>query len=441
MRRRAAYALALFALTAGCGRRSDRGLPVPESQEPLPVSRPRSCEEVSPGQPLQAALSRAPEGSAICLRPGDYPEHITVDHGVTLWGPRGAVIRSDGTGTTVRATGRGTRLLGFTIEGSGSRYDKLDSALHVQGEDIAVEGLLIRRAVFGVNVERSHRVLLRGNVILGTGEAALGLRGDGIRFWEVTDSSIERNFVAGSRDLVIRYTRRTRIAGNTTTGGRYGLHLMYSSDATLEDNRSLGNVVGTFIMYSHEVRYRRNLIAASAGAAGIGLGMKDSGNVLAEDNVSLRNTTGLYLDTSPLQDGDSNTFRRNAFRLCNVGAIFHSSQRGNVFWGNSFRDNLEQVRVEGGGDALGTHWEGNDFDDYAGFDFNGDAEGDVPYQLYSLSGDLQSRFPELSFFRGTVALSLVDAVTHILPLFKPRPLLIDRRPALRRIEVEVPRAD
>ena len=390
---------------------------------------------------MQALLDRVPDGSAVCLRPGLYPEHVRVDRGVTLWGPRDAIIRSDGTGTTVRAAGRGTRLLGFTIEGSGSRYDKMDSGLHVQGEEIEAQGLLIRRAVFGVNVERSRGVLMRGNVILGTGEAALGLRGDGIRFWEVTDARIEQNFITGSRDLVIRYTKRTRISGNTVTRGRYGLHLMYSSDVTLEDNRSLGNVVGTFIMYSRDVRYLRNLIAASSGAAGIGLGMKESGNLLAQDNVSLRNNVGLYLDTSPLQQGDANTFRHNAFRLCNVGAIFHSSQRGNLFADNSFRDNLEQVRVEGGGDALGSRWEGNDFDDYAGFDWNGDGEGDVPYELYSLSGDLQSRFPDLAYFRGTVALHLVDAVTHILPLFKPRPLLIDKRPSLRRIDVEVPRAD
>lgn len=441
MGRRTAHALALLVFVAGCHRSAEHALPVLESREPLVVSRPQACEEVSPGQSLQAVLSRVAAGSTVCLRPGAYPEHIVVDRGVTLWGPRDAIIRSDGTGTTVSAAGHGTRLLGFTIAGSGSRYDKLDSALHIQGEDITAEGLLIDRAVFGVNVEKSRRVALRGNVIRGTGDAALGLRGDGIRFWEVTDSAIERNFVTGSRDLVIRYTKHTRIAGNTVTRGRYGLHLMYSSDATLEDNRSIGNVVGTFIMYSHEVRYLRNLIAASAGAAGIGLGMKESGNLLAEGNVSLRNNIGLYLDTSPLQLGDSNIFKHNAFRLCNVGAIFHSSQRGNTFSENSFRDNLEQVRVEGGGDALGTQWEGNDFDDYAGFDFNGDGEGDVPYELYSLSGDLQNRFPDLAFFRGTVALSLVDAVTHILPLFKPRPLLIDKRPALRRIAVEVPRAD
>jgi len=441
MGRRTAHALALLVFIAGCHRSAEHALPLLESREPLVVSRPQACEEVSPGQSLQAVLSRVAAGSTVCLRPGAYPEHIVVDRGVTLWGPRDAIIRSDGTGTTVSAAGHGTRLLGFTIAGSGSRYDKLDSALHIQGEDITAEGLLIDRAVFGVNVEKSRRVALRGNVIRGTGDAALGLRGDGIRFWEVTDSTIERNFVTGSRDLVIRYTKHTRIAGNTVTRGRYGLHLMYSSDATLEDNRSIGNVVGTFIMYSHEVRYLRNLIAASAGAAGIGLGMKESGNLLAEGNVSLRNNIGLYLDTSPLQLGDSNTFQHNSFRLCNVGAIFHSSQRGNTFSENSFRDNLEQVRVEGGGDALGTHWEGNDFDDYAGFDFNGDGEGDVPYELYSLSGDLQNRFPDLAFFRGTIALSLVDAVTHILPLFKPRPLLIDKRPALRHIAVEVPRAD
>ena len=437
-----AHVLALLGVAVGAGcRPAERALPAPESREPLPVARPKICEEASPGQSLQALLERVPDGSAVCLRPGVYPEHIRVERGVTLWGPRDAVIRSDGTGTTVRAAGRGTRLLGFTIEGSGSRYDKMDSGVHIQGEEIEAQGLLIRRAVFGVNVERSRSVLMRGNVILGTGETALGLRGDGIRFWEVEGARIEQNFITGSRDLVIRYTKRTRIAGNTVTRGRYGLHLMYSSDVTLEDNRSLGNVVGTFIMYSRDVRYLRNLIAASSGAAGIGLGMKESGNLLVQGNVFLRNNIGLYLDTSPLQLGDSNIFKHNAFRLCNVGAIFHSSQRGNTFSENSFRDNLEQVRVEGGGDALGTQWEGNDFDDYAGFDFNGDGEGDVPYELYSLSGDLQNRFPDLAFFRGTVALSLVDAVTHILPLFKPRPLLIDKRPALRRIAVEVPRAD
>jgi len=408
---------------------------------PTPVHRPPQCVEVPPGQPVQPALDRTPDGGAVCLLPGIYAGHLVVDRGVTLYGPPSAIVRSDGTGTTVNALGRNTRLLGFTIEGSGRRYDKMDAALHIQGDEIQADGLLIRGAVFGVNVERSRRVRLHGNVIRGTGEAALGLRGDGIRFWETTDSSIEGNFISDSRDLVIRYTRRTRILGNTITRGRYGLHLMYSSDAILEDNRSIGNVVGTFIMYSHEVQYRRNLLAASTGAAGMGLGMKESGNVEVMDNIALRNTVSLYIDTSPLQLGDHNRFSHNAFVLSEVGIILHSSQRGNTFEQNSFHDNQEQVRVEGGGDALGSEWEGNDFDDYAGFDFDGDGIGDVPYELHSFSSKLLSRFPNLAFFRGTLALDLVDTVTHILPLLKPRALLIDRRPTMQRISVEVPRED
>ena len=284
--------------------------------------------------------------------------------------------------------------------------------------------------MFGLLVDRSRRALLRDNEVHGTPEAAFGLRGDGIRFWETSDSAIEGNYVEHSRDLVIRYSHRNRITGNTVTTGRYGLHLMYSNDNQISDNRSVGNVVGTFLMYSRNVRLQKNLLAASSGAAGIGLGIKESGNLLVEDNVLVGNTTGAYLDTTPLYVDDNNVFQRNQFRLGDTGVVFHSSQQRNRFLDNSLRDNQHQVRVEGGGDALGVEWAGNDFDDYAGFDLNGDGVGDVPYELHSLSGELTSRFPDLSYFRGTPALSLVDAVSHILPLFQPRPILIDRRPRM-----------
>ena len=332
-----------------------RGAPTARSRaapEPLPVARPQTCEEVSPGQPLQALIERAPDGSAVCLRPGVYPEHIPRrSRPSPLWG-RAAVIRSDGRAPPC-APPDGDPASDLLSKGSGSRCDKMDSGPYIQGDESRREGAAAyppRR--LWRQCRTIARPCMRGNVILGTGDAALGLRGDGIRFWEVTGARIEQNFVTGSRDLVIRYTKHTRIAGNTVTAVAMDCILMYSSDVTLEDNRSLGNVVGTFIMYSRDVRYLRNLIAASSGAAGIGLGMKESGNVFVQGNVSLRNNIGLYLDTSPLQLGDSNSFRHNAFRLCNSGVIFHSSQRGNTFSENSFRDNLEQVRVEGGGDAL-----------------------------------------------------------------------------------------
>ena len=126
------------------------------------------------------------------------------------------------------------------------------------------------------------------------------MRGDGIRLWEVRESRIESNRLRDGRDLVVWYSPGNRIASNHVSGGRYGTHLMYSHGNAIEDNRYEGNVVGVFVMYSRDVEIRDNLLARSHGAAGVGLGVKESGNLTVVDNLFLQNTTGTYLDTSPL---------------------------------------------------------------------------------------------------------------------------------------------
>lgn len=410
----------------GCG--ADRG-PVPPAPAAAAPARPAGCREVAAGAALQPLLDEAATTrGALCLAPGEYRGPLVLRGPVTLWGTRKAVIRSAGEGTTVRLAGAGARLLGVTIDGSGGRYDRMDAGVEMQGEDLLVEGVRVQRGVFGVLMNRSRRAALRSSEIIGSGDPTIGLRGDGVRLWETTDSAVEGNYIHGGRDVVARYSHRNRITGNTVQGGRYGLHLMYCHDVLVQGNRSIGNVVGAFIMYSRGARVRGNLLAASAGAAGIGLGVKESGNLLAEDNLILRNTIGAYFDTSPLYVDEHNLLVRNAIRLSDTAVVFHSSQLRNIFRDNSLRDNLRQVRVEGGGDALGVRWEGNDWGDYAGYDLDRDGYGDVPYELRSLSSQLTAAFPDLDLFRGAPALMLLDAVSHILPLFQPRLLVRDPRP-------------
>ena len=105
------------------------------------------------------------------------------------------------------------------------------------------------------------------------------------------------------RDVVVWYSPGNRVVRNTFLRGRYGSHLMYSSDTIVEGNRAVGNVVGLFVMYSRNVTVRGNLLAGSAGAAGIGLGCKESGNLTVEHNLFLRDTTGVYLDTTQDEQG------------------------------------------------------------------------------------------------------------------------------------------
>lgn len=401
------------------------------------VERPDGCREVAAGADLAAAVSAAAPGDALCLAPGRYRGPVLLDKPLTLWGPRAAIIEA-GSGTTIRAEGQGIALLGLQIDGSGGRFDLLDAALRVEGQDVRVEGVLIVNATFGILVEKSDRVQVRGNVVLGDGSKSLGLRGDGIRLWETRDSVVEDNLVRHSRDMVVWYSPGNRIAGNSIEDSRYGTHFMYSSDNLVEGNRYVDNVVGVFVMYSHDITIRQNVLSGAAGAAGMGIGLKESGNIRATDNVLVDDTIGLYLDTSPLQLTHENHFERNVFWACRDGVIFHSSAERNSFRDNAFGDNGRQVVVEGGGDALGVIWSGNYFDDYAGYDLDGDGAGDVPYTLRSLSADLTSNNPHLQFFRNTPALAVADAAGKMVPLLAPRTILRDPRPRLDLPPLELP---
>jgi nitrous oxidase accessory protein len=393
-------------------------------------ARPPGCREVSPGSPLAQRLSEAAPGAALCLTPGSYDGPIRIPAGVTLWGPREAVIRSRGEGTTVRIESDGAALLGVTVDGSGGRYDQLDAAVRVQGRDVRVEGVRVVHAVYGILVERSERVALRRNEVVGDPAQTLGLRGDGIRLWEVRNSLVEANRVTDSRDCVVWYSPGNRIIGNRIERGRYGVHFMYSHDNQIVDNDLLGNVTGIFVMYSRRIDVIRNRIGGSTGAAGIGLGLKESGPLRASGNRFVDNTVAIHLDMSPLDPADRNVFEHNELRLGDVGVAFLGPSRSNSFHDNVLRDNALPVRVPEGGEARRAEWRGNYFDDYAGYDLDGDGAGDVPYELRSLSSQLQADVPALAFFRGTPALALAEAIGHIVPLFAPRVLIVDERPRM-----------
>ena len=402
------------------------------------VAAPAKGRIVPAGADLAAAIAAAGSGDVLLLSPGEYRGPILIDRPLTLWGPRSAVVKSSGRGTTIRVSAS-CKLLGFTIDGSGGRYDTMDAAVKVTADDVLLEGLRLDEALFGLLVERSRRVAIRRCEVLGVRDEAVGMRGDGIRLWEVRESSIEECRIEYGRDLVVWYSSNNRIAHNNVQHGRYGTHLMYSHDNLIVNNTYRDNLVGLFIMYSHGIRIENNLLADSSGGAGLGLGLKESGDIDVTRNVFLRNSVGVFLDTSPLQVTNHNRFTENVFRLGGLGIEFHSSPKRTHLLRNSFRDNAEQVRVDGRGDALGIEWSGNHFDDYQGYDLDDDGVGDLPYELRSLSNRLIAKRPDLQFFRGTLALDLVDVASEVSPLLAPRPVLKDERP--RMSPMEIPRAD
>ena len=391
---------------------------------------------VAAGADLGAEVEDAEAGTALCLEPGTYRGPITISKPLTVWGTHDAVVLSTGKGTTIELAGDHVSLLGFTVDGSGGRFDTLDAAVHVEADDARVEGMLVRNAAFGLLVEKSNRAQIIDNLVQGPDEGPLGLRGDGIRLWETRESVVRDNRVIGSRDMVIWYSSNNRLERNTVVRSRYGTHFMYSHDNVVEGNQYLDNVVGIFIMYSRNVALRENLLARSSGPGGMGLGIKESGNLTVADNAFIANTKGVYMDTTPLEPDDYNTFENNAFFHSEVAILMHSSEKRNAFAGNTFVSNHSQLQVEGGGNALAVDWKGNSFDDYAGYDMDRDGFGDIPYELRRLSSQLESTYPQLQFFRGAITLSLLDAISSLFPMMAPETTLIDPRPRVGQVEWE-----
>lgn len=418
--------LALCLLAAACGERS----PAPMA----PVALAAGGLEVAPGQPLQAVLDAAPDGAVVTLRAGRHEGPVHVARGIVLQGPREAVIDGGGTGTTVSLRGRSSSLRGCTITGGGQRLDAQDGAVHAEGEDQVVEDVRIEGALFGVLVHASKRATVRRCVVLGSPNEALGMRGDGIRLWETSESLVEDNFVRDHRDVVVWYSSHNRVTGNRVERCRYGTHFMFSHENVVEDNVYLDDVVGVFVMYSHDLALRRNVMARASGAAGIGLGLKESGNLVVEHNWLVQDTTGIYVDASPLDPSHHDRFAHNVIRLCDTAIHLHARAPRNEFRRNVLADNGAVIQVGGDGDALSCTFEENVFDTYQGYDLDGDGRGDVPFEFRRLSSQLVSRHEDLALLAGSPAMALVDLTGELLPLFRPRTLLRDERPLVRAPE-------
>ncbi|MEZ6038074.1 MAG: nitrous oxide reductase family maturation protein NosD [Planctomycetota bacterium] len=400
----------------------------------LAVPRPPHGVLVAPGTSLQAAVDAAADGATLLLQAGEYAGPVVIRRPLLLWGPPDAVLTGD-QGSTLRVEGDDVTLQGFTVRGSGQRFDLMDGGIHLRGADLVVEGVTVEKSLFGILAERSQRVALRGNLVVGTGLAAMGLRGDGIRLWETSDSVVTDNVVRDSRDLVVWYSSRNRLERNEVVRSRYGTHFMYSHDNVVRDSRYVEDEVGVFVMYSHDILLERNLIAEAGGAAGMGLGMKESGNVTVTDNWFLANTTGIYVDNSPLDPDHQNRYARNVLRFAEAAVAMHSTVQRSEFVDNEFRDNGAVVKVGGKGDAVGCRFDGNHYDTYQGYDLDGDGRGDVPFEFRRLSTQLEARYPQLALLHGAPSMAMVDLVGEVMPLFRPQCLMRDDAPRLRPLAV------
>jgi nitrous oxidase accessory protein len=261
-------------------------------------------------------------------------------------------------------------------------------------------------------------------------------RGDAIRLWESDNGLVAGNTVHGGRDTVFWFANDIVVRDNTISGGRYGLHFMYSDGALIEGNVLTDNSVGAFMMYSRDVVVRNNVMAENHGPSGYGIGLKDMDRVAAHDNRLVGNRIGMYFDNTPYAHDESQLITGNLIAYNRVGILLQPSVKRNTFSGNSFIDNTKQVGVAGTGTFSGNHWShegvGNYWSDFAGYDADGDGIGDVTYRVDDLYNTLTDQHPDLAFFVDTPAARVMSLSADLFPILRPDPLVEDDHPLVVR---------
>ncbi len=396
-----------------------------------PASAAPGPESAAGPRPFQELVDATPEGGILAPAPGTYAGPVVVRRPMRIEGAGRVTIDGGGRGTVVQIEASGVALRGLRLTGSGANHDSVDAGVKIVGSRNVVEGNVIENCLFGIDLAQSNGNRVSGNRIHSK-HLEMGVRGDAIRLWYSFGNEITDNDISDVRDFVVWYSEGNTISRNRITRSRYALHTMYAHKNHVEDNEYRDNMAGIFLMYSDGVEMRRNRIVGSQGATGIGIGLKETSDVTAEDNWIVYCAQGIYLDVSPYEPDTTNRFLRNQIAYNGVGVTLHSDWHDNVFEDNDFRGNFVQVAVRGGGSALRNTWSRNYWDDYEGFDRNGDGTGDTPYELRAYADRIWMEIPEASLFRSSPVLEVIDFLDRLAPFSNPTLILRDDAPRFER---------
>lgn len=376
---------------------------------------------------LQDMIDATPRGETLVIPPGTYYGSVMIEKPITLDGQGKVTINGEGTGSVIYIDTDGASVRNLIIENSGEHHNDIDAGIQVRGDFNIIKDNIIRDCLFGIDLGQSDNNILRRNKI-SSKKLDLGLRGDSIRLWYSMNNQIVDNEMINCRDMVVWYSKDNLIARNKSSWGRYALHFMYSQENMVEGNYYTHNSTGIFLMYSDGVTVKNNYLGFSQGTTGMGVGMKESSNVKFLNNQIVYNSKGVYSDVSPYQPDTTNIMQGNFIAYNGIGILFHNDWTGNIAKNNTFKDNLYQVAVLGGGGASRNIWEGNYWDDYTGFDVNQDNIGDTPYRLYDYADRLWMDVKAAQFFKGTAVMSLLTFLEKLAPFSSPTLLVEDKKP-------------
>lgn len=381
-------------------------------------------------QPLQAWLDTALPGTTLRLPPGKYRGPAIINKPLTVEGNGKVVVDAGGRGTVLTIKADRVTIRGLTLRGSGDSHDTIDGAIMAEGKELLIENNVLEDVLFGISLHKTTDSIVRGNRIRSR-PVDSAERGDGMRLWYSTGNRIENNDIAQMRDLRVSNSPRNRFTGNTIHDSRRAFNFLFSHRSIVEGNLLDKNSTGVISLNSEGMVIRNNRILHAMDASGAGIALKETSAALIYGNEIVHCAHGIMAD-SPMDPINRIVFINNIIAHNVTGIYFYGAKGGHIAINNTFKSNLWPVTIIGDGDPMNDFWWGNSWDNYEGFDLDGDGLGDKPHELYAWADRIWMDTPSATFFRSTPVLELLDFLERLAPFSSPSLILRDTAPRLRK---------
>ncbi len=376
---------------------------------------------------IQQGIALAGDQDTLLIKKGVYKEfNILIDKPVSLIGQDFPVIDGQGKGEIFRVVSDDVRLQGLTIINVGVSYTSDHSAIRVvRSKNFKIEDNRFENLFFGIFLEKSSKGLIRNNQISGIARDEYN-SGNGIHLWYSNNISVENNRVEGVRDgIYLEFSDTIRIRGNESRKNlRYGLHFMFSNDNRYTDNLFENNGAGVAVMFSKRILMTGNRFRKNWGPASYGMLLKEINDAEISGNVFEENTVGINIEGSNRITYQNNDFVSNGWAIKVLGACYSNTFTFNNFLYNSFDISYNSKLNDNSFDK-------NYWSNYTGYDIDKDGIGDVPHRPVKLFSYIVNRTPETVILLRSFFMDLIDFSEKVSPIFTPDKL-VDASPLMKK---------
>ncbi|MBK3869487.1 nitrous oxide reductase family maturation protein NosD [Pseudomonas stutzeri] len=375
------------------------------------------------------------------LPAGEYQGQYRIDGPMQLLCDAGAVFDAQGRGNALTIGAAGVQVENCTLRNWGRDLTAMDSGVFVEAaaQGAALHNNRLQGPGFGVWVDGSRDVELRGNHIVGDPSVRSQDRGNGIHLYAVSGARIIGNYVRDTRDgIYIDTSNGNHLEGNVLEDLRYGVHYMFANDNSVIGNITRRTRTGYALMQSRKLTVIGN---RSEQDQNYGILMNYITYSTLRDNFVSAVQRGDTGGDSMISGGEGkalfiynslfNTIENNHFENSSLGIHLTAGSEDNRIAGNAFVGNRQQVKYvatrtqEWSVDGRGNYWS-----DYLGWDRNDDGLGDVAYEPNDNVDRLLWLYPQVRLLMNSPSIEVLRWVQRAFPVVKA-PGVQDSHPLMK----------